>query len=92
MEGCVCRVPTLNGQKEIRISPGTQSQSVIKLKGEGISRTDMGHRRGDLHVHVIVEMPKNLTSRQRQLLQDFHEHPDEPDEPQAQPASRFGLW
>ena len=91
------RVPTLTGEQEIRIRPGTQSHSVLLMAGGGISRPDLRRRKGDMHVHIRIEMPTSLTARQRQLLTDFYRDPEDSDEtsqdePQAQPASKFGFW
>ncbi|KAK9861886.1 hypothetical protein WJX84_010417 [Apatococcus fuscideae] len=95
--GGTIRVPTLTGEQEIRIRPGTQSHSVLLMAGGGISRPDLRRRKGDMHVHIRIEMPTSLTARQRQLLTDFYRDPEDSDEtsqdePQAQPASKFGFW
>lgn len=68
--GTDIEVPTLEGKVRIRIPPGTQSGAVFRLKGKGIADLhDYG--RGDHLVRVIIETPRKLTARQRELLEDF---------------------
>ena len=63
-------VPTLNGTKRIQIPPGTQPGEIFRLKGEGIPR--LGKRgRGDMIVEVTVEVPRKLSKRQRELLEEL---------------------
>jgi len=63
-------VPTLNGQKELRIAKGTQPGDVFYLHGEGIPslRTQ---KRGDLIIQVEIKTPTNLTKKQEALLHEF---------------------
>ena len=65
-------IPTLDGAARIKIPAETQSGKQFRLRGKGIKgmRT---HQNGDLHCHVIVETPANLTERQRELLREFEE-------------------
>ena len=54
----------------IKIPAETQSGKIFRLRGKGIKgmRT---HPHGDLHCHVVVETPANLTERQKELLREF---------------------
>ncbi len=61
-------VPTLTGEITVRVAPGTQSGTIIRLKGKGI-RGNFG--RGDQLVHIDVSVPKKLTRRQRELMEDL---------------------
>ncbi len=64
-------VPTLEGATtRVKIPDGTESGKQFRLKGKGmpVLRSKVT---GDLFIQVDVETPKNLTSRQRQLLEDF---------------------
>jgi molecular chaperone DnaJ len=65
-------IPTLDGKASIKIPSETQSGKIFRLRGKGIKgmRT---HTHGDLHCHVIVETPSNLTDRQKELLREFEE-------------------
>jgi molecular chaperone DnaJ len=64
-------VDTLDGKARIRIPAGTQTNTVFRLKGKGLP--NMGGRRGDLHVKVIVRTPTNLTLEQKKILRKFGE-------------------
>ncbi len=64
--GAEIEVPTIDGKVDMKIPPGTQSGAVFRLRGKGV--LSQSGQRGDLHVHVTVETPKNLTDRQRLAL------------------------
>jgi molecular chaperone DnaJ len=68
--GAEIDVPTLEGKTKIKISAGTQSGSVQRLKGKGAPDL-RGGGRGDQLVRLLVETPRKLTSRQRELLEEF---------------------
>lgn len=64
-------IPSIDGSKiELKIDAGAQSDQVVKIKGQGMTfvRSD---RRGDLFVKLRVETPVNLSSRQKELLEEF---------------------
>jgi molecular chaperone DnaJ len=63
-------IPTLKEPKELVIPPGSQPGEVIRLKGEGVPYPK-GNRRGDLLVEVKVTVPRTLTERQQQLLEEL---------------------
>ncbi len=64
------RIPTLDGDVKFDIPPGTQSDTVFSMKGKGIQSVN-GRGRGDQLVKIIVDTPKNLTQRQRDLLMEL---------------------
>jgi len=68
--GDVARVPTLDGDAEIRIPAETQTGKVFRLRGKGV-KSVRSRSHGDLFCRVAVETPVNLTSRQRELLEQF---------------------
>lgn len=68
--GAEVKVPTLDGEQTLRISEGTQSGSVFKLKGKGMPVLG-GRGRGDLYVAVNVVTPTNLSREQRKLLEEL---------------------
>jgi molecular chaperone DnaJ len=68
--GCEIEVPTLDGRVKMKIPGGIQSGKVMKLSGKGIPDVH-GRRRGDQLVVVRVETPTKLTSRQKELLEEF---------------------
>ena len=68
--GAQLDVPTLDGKVKMKVPAGTQSGSVMRLKGKGIPSLG-GYGRGDQHVRVMVETPSHLTKAQRELLEQF---------------------
>ena len=70
--GAEIEVPTLNGKKNITIPKGTEHGEIIRLKGEGFSKT-RGFGSGDQIVQVIIKTPKNLTNRQEEIMREFEE-------------------
>jgi molecular chaperone DnaJ len=58
---------TLDDSRELAIAPGTQSGTVLPLKGLGVPKI-RGRGRGDLYVHVQVDTPTGLDDGQRDLL------------------------
>lgn len=69
-------VPTLYGNRDIKVAAGTDSGTVIRLKGEGVRNVRSRHK-GDQLVEVRVGTPKKLSRRQRQLLEEFMKTTDE---------------
>lgn len=68
--GATVEIPSLNGHETLIIPPGTQPNTLLRLKGKGIKdiRTQ---RPGDLLVRIKVEIPKKLTKEQKELLMKF---------------------
>ncbi len=66
--GAEIEIPTLEGTARLHIPPGTQSHSVLRLRGKGLPRLASGGR-GDQLVRVIVTTPEKLSSEERELLQ-----------------------
>ena len=63
-------VPTLDGKVKYKIPEGTQSGTVFRLRDKGIPKI-RGNGRGDQYVKIIVEIPKKLNDRQKELLIEF---------------------
>lgn len=63
-------VPTIDGKVKYKIPEGTQTGTVFRLKGKGVKRLYRSER-GDHYVTVKVEVPKNLTKKQAELLRAF---------------------
>jgi molecular chaperone DnaJ len=64
------KVPTLFGHAKLHIPAGTQSHTVFRLRDEGMPRLK-GRGKGDEMVRVIVDVPKKLTKKQKELLKEF---------------------
>ncbi|MDR9433038.1 MAG: molecular chaperone DnaJ [Spiribacter sp.] len=63
-------VPTLDGRVALRVPAGTQSGKVFRVRGKGVKPV-RGGPQGDMLVRVNVETPINLTSRQKELLEEL---------------------
>ncbi|MBU0532861.1 molecular chaperone DnaJ [Candidatus Micrarchaeota archaeon] len=63
-------VPTLFGEAKLYIPDGTQSHTVFRLKGEGMTHMK-GRGKGDEMVRVIINVPKKLSGKQKKLLKEF---------------------
>ena len=68
--GTEVTVPTLDGKVKYTIHEGTQPNDIFKLKGRGIPRLG-GRGKGDQYVRIVVEIPKNLNAKQKDLIRDF---------------------
>jgi molecular chaperone DnaJ len=66
--GTTMTVPTLDGERELELEPGTQPGDVRVLRGEGMPVLS-GAGRGDHRVLVNVRIPRRLTAEQKQLLE-----------------------
>jgi DnaJ-class molecular chaperone len=63
------RVKTLTEDVDLKVSPGTQPGTQLRLRGRGAA--DTSGRKGDLRVRLIVEIPKSLSRKQRSLLKEL---------------------
>jgi molecular chaperone DnaJ len=68
--GAEIEAPSLDGPVTLRVPSGTQTGTMIRVKGKGVKNV-LGHGWGDLHVRVTVEVPTHLNSVQKSKLQDF---------------------
>jgi molecular chaperone DnaJ len=85
--GTEVQIPTLEGNTNLRIQPGTQPGEVVKLRGKGMPRF-RGYGRGDMQVRVEISVPKKLTTQQRTLLEQLAKEFDENIRPKGR---RLGL-
>ena len=70
--GTKVEIPTLRGKVEMSVPAGTPTGKVFRLRGQGLPRLEGGGR-GDQLVRVFVEVPKKLTTEQREKLEEFEE-------------------
>jgi curved DNA-binding protein len=68
--GTTIEVPTLEGMKKVKIPPGTQSHTKMRLKGLGIPHFQK-EGKGDEYVKVIVRIPNRVTEKSRGLIQEL---------------------
>lgn len=74
--GAEVTVPTIDGKVSYTIHEGTQPGDVFKLRGKGVQHIN-GRGRGDQYVKVTIEVPRNLTHSQKQILRDFESNTGE---------------
>jgi molecular chaperone DnaJ len=65
-------VPTIHGFAKLKIPAGSESGSVFRLRGKGITDAYYGNT-GDHHIQIRVETPKKLNGKMKDLLQTFGE-------------------
>jgi len=71
--GTTIDVPTLGGPpKRMKVPPGTQSNTKIRMKGFGVPHLK-GEGRGDQYVRIFVDVPKRLNARQTELIKKLAE-------------------
>ncbi len=70
--GDVVSVPTIDGPLKLKIQPGTQPGTFVRLRGKGVSHVH-SQMRGDQYVRIKITIPTKLSSRQKDLLREFEE-------------------
>jgi len=65
------QVPTVTGEVTLKINPGTQSGQLIRLRGRGMPRLRDPNTFGDLYVRVDVDIPADLTAKERALFKEL---------------------
>ena len=79
--GATVRVPTLEGEAELKIPAGSQTGTQLRLRGLGMPDL-RGYRQGDQIVRITVETPQKLSRKQKDLLREFDELADPKTYPQ----------
>ncbi|HET6397941.1 MAG TPA: molecular chaperone DnaJ [Candidatus Thermoplasmatota archaeon] len=86
--GETIEVETLDGPVELHVPAGTQSGTVLRLRGRGMPHL-RGAGRGDLHVRIRVDVPAKVSGKARKLLEELQE---ELGEPESRRKGRRGLF
>lgn len=68
--GTQINVPTLDKDLKIKIRPGTQPGTMVRLAGKGVKYLQSS-RHGDLYIRLIIVLPEKLNQQQRNLLKEF---------------------
>ena len=68
--GTTIEVPTLEGVKKVKVPPGTQTHTRLRLKGLGLPHFQ-GEGKGDEFVKVIVKVPKRVSEKSRKLVEEL---------------------
>jgi molecular chaperone DnaJ len=84
--GAKITVPTLRDTVTLDVEPGTQSHTVQRVRHEGVTHLH-GRGRGDLYIHVVVDVPTQLDDVERDLLTRLAAHHGE-----EAPSSHGGLF
>ena len=66
-------IPTLEDEERVSIAAGTQHGDVKRLTGQGLPQVNRKGARGDLYIHFQITVPKKLSSRERELLEELAE-------------------
>lgn len=70
-------IPTLDGQVSLKVPPGTQTGDRRVMTGRGIMNTGPAKGQGHQYVHFQVVLPRNLSERQKELIEEFGEEEGE---------------
>jgi molecular chaperone DnaJ len=73
--GTSVEVPTIDGKVKIKIDPGTQSGKILRLKDKGITELN-SYSKGDQIIYINVWTPKQLSSQERDLLEQLRSSPN----------------
>ncbi len=63
-------VRTLNGTLKLKVRPGTQSHTLVRLRNEGVPRIQ-GSGKGDLYVRLVITVPEKLSREEKRILEDL---------------------
>lgn len=69
--GLEITVPTIDGNMQFKLHPGTQPGDIVTIRDKGIPYIDQPNIRGDHKFRVDLEVPQNLNKEQQDLLQKF---------------------
>jgi molecular chaperone DnaJ len=75
-------VPTVDGFAKLKLSAGTPNGKSFRLRGKGCPMLNRAGN-GDLVVHISIEVPAKLNSRQKKALKEFAEASDKSSYPEA---------
>jgi molecular chaperone DnaJ len=86
--GAKIEVPTIDGRSLVKIPPGTNSGSTLRLREKGVPSARNGAR-GDQYVEVQVIVPKRTDERVRNLMKELDRI--EPEDPRKDLFSKAGV-
>ena len=70
--GTTLQVPTMDGQASVTVPPGTQPDSLLRLRGKGLPEFG-GGAHGDLYVRMLLQVPQQLSPQEKALYQQLRE-------------------
>lgn len=68
--GDIIEVPTLNGSLKVRVKSGTQPNTLIRLRGQGVKDVN-GFGVGDLYIRLNIIIPSRLSAKQKELIREL---------------------
>lgn len=68
--GGTMKVPTIDGEVELKVRSGTQSGTMVRLSGKGVPYLNRNSR-GDEYIRINVQIPAKLNSEQKRLIEEF---------------------
>lgn len=90
MLGTEISVPCLDGPYKVKVEPGTQSGSIIRLRGQGLPAVrGYGSGKGDLYVKFIVWIPRKLSRSEREMLESIRRNPSFTPDPNREDKALF---
>ncbi len=90
MLGCEVSVPCLDGSYKVKVEPGTQSGTVVKLRGKGLpSVQGYGRGTGDLYVKFQVWVPHKLSRSEREMLESIRNNTSFTPDPTREDKATF---
>jgi curved DNA-binding protein len=69
-------VKTLSGQMKVKITPGTQNDKTIRIKGKGMPVSGKPEIFGDLYIQLKVLIPEKLTEKEKELFEQLRSMKD----------------
>lgn len=71
--GDIIDIETLDGIVQINVSPATQTDTIIKVKGKGVPYLNSSSKRGDLFVKVVLTTPSGISDEEKKLYRRLYE-------------------
>ena len=88
MLGCEVEIPCIDGKQKVKVEPGTQSGTVVRLKGKGLPSLN-SYGTGDLYVKFAVWIPKKLTKEEKALFESIRQNENLKPNPTKEDKSFF---
>ena len=88
MLGATVEVPCLDGTYKVKVDPGTQSGTVVRLKGKGLPSVN-SYGTGDMYVKIIVWIPKKLSRNEKELFESMRNNESFTPSPSKEDKSFF---
>ena len=90
MLGATVDLLSLDGMVELKIPAGSQPASRLVMRNKGAQRVNgAANSRGNLYVHLKLEVPRNITDRQRELMEEFAQEEVRAGRPKKQLRKKF---